>query len=222
MMVTALEGHRLWAESYDIAPNPVLALERRVLPDVLGAVEGLRALDVACGTGYWAAYLARHGAEVRGVDFCVEMLRRAPAVLSGWLVLGNAEELPFADGSADLLICSFALGYFSDTGRAVREMARIAAHGATLVVSDIHPEAIAGGWTRSFRAGGFRYEMQHFPYLLPSMYCAAKAAGFVMQADHHLRFGEPERPIFENAGKADDFAACAEVPAVWIGKWTKP
>lgn len=222
MMVTALEGHRVWAESYDRAPNPVLALERRVLSQLLGAVEGRRAVDVACGTGHWAAYLATRGAHSWGVDYCAEMLMRAPGVLSGCLVLANAEDLPFADESADLVICGFALGYFADAGRALREMARIAAPGASVVLSDIHPEAIARGWTRSFRAASGRYEMEHFAHTSRGIYRHAEAAGLAMEAEHNLRFGEQERPIFEQAGKAARFAECTEVPAVWIGKWIKP
>lgn len=220
MVVTALEGHRVWAESYDSTPNPVLALERRVLPGLLGEVEGRRAVDIACGTGHWTAYLARHGAHAWGTDFCAEMLKHAPAALAGRLVQGNAEELPFADGFADLVICGFGLGYFAGAGRALREMARVARRGASVIVSDVHPEAIARGWTRSFRAGGGRYEMEHVPLRLEEIHRAAAAAGLALEAEHHLRFGEPERPIFEDAGKQDRFAECTEVPAVWIGKWT--
>lgn len=222
MIVTALEGHRVWAESYDDGPNPVLALERRELAGLLGRVEGLRAVDIACGTGYWAAHLASCGANVHGIDFCAEMLMRAPARLSGRLVVGRAEELPFPGGSTDLVVCAFAIGYVADPVRAFREIARIGAHGASVVVSDIHPEAIARGWTRSFRAGGSLYEMEHFAHTLHGIYRAAGAAGLVCEKEYHLRFGEPERPIFEQAGKAAQFAVCRDVPAVWIGKWARP
>lgn len=221
MLVSALEGHRLWAPSYDSAPNPILALEGRRLPEILGAVEHRRAVDIACGTGRWAAHLASRGAIVVGVDFCSEMLLRAPVSISGRLALGNAEALPIASGAADVVVCSFALGYFEDPARVFREMARISAPGARVVVSDIHPEAIARGWTRSFRAESGRYEVEHYAHSLSAVHEAAAAAGLDLVAEDHLRFGAPERAIFERAGKIADFDACADVPAVCIGEWRR-
>jgi ubiquinone/menaquinone biosynthesis C-methylase UbiE len=221
MMVTALEGHRAWAATYDTAPNPLLALERRLMPKMFGEVHGLRALDVACGTGHWAAYLASGGARAWGIDVCAEMLERARPNVRGRLVAGVAEKLPFAAAGFHLVVCSFALGYFPDLAIVLGEVARIAVRGARVLLGDVHPDAIARGWSRSFRAGSARYEIEHTPHSLHDIYGSAEAAGLVLEAEDHCRFGGPERLIFERAGKADIFAASAEVPAVWISRWAR-
>lgn len=221
MTVTALEGYRAWAATYDSDPNPLLALERRLLPEMLGDVDGLRTLDLACGTGRWAGYLASQGAKTWGVDTCAEMLTRARPTLRGRLVVGTAGNLPFADAAFDLIVCSFALGYFPDLAAVLGEVARIALRKARVLLSDVHPDAIARGWSRSFRAGGVRYEFEHTPHSLHQLHRSAEAAGLILEAEVHPRFGRLERTIFERVGKADQFAASTGVPAVWISRWAK-
>jgi ubiquinone/menaquinone biosynthesis C-methylase UbiE len=177
--------------------------------------------DVACGTGRWAAWFADRGASVLGIDICAEMLARAPARLHGRLVLGCAEALPIAANSADLTLCSFAAGYFPGLELAISEMARITRSGGYLVIGDLHPAAVAAGWTRSFRAGGCVYEMEHFAYRVEDFTEAAHRAGFDFDSEVHGYFGELEKPAFEKAGRLERFAQLTGVPAVWIGRWRK-
>jgi ubiquinone/menaquinone biosynthesis C-methylase UbiE len=104
---------------------------------------GERVLDVACGTGSVARRAAaRVGAagEVVGLDVNEGMLavaRRAgdgvrPAI--EWRP-GDAAELPFADGSFDVVVCQQALQFFPDPPRALREMRRVLAPGGRAAVS---------------------------------------------------------------------------------------
>ncbi len=43
----AVAAHRLWAATYDEAPNPLLALEGRLLKPLLPRTRGLLVVDVA-------------------------------------------------------------------------------------------------------------------------------------------------------------------------------
>jgi SAM-dependent methyltransferase len=221
MLVSAREGHRIWSASYHATPNPLLALEARLLPEFIGPVAFRRVVDVAFGTGRWAARLAECGADVIGIDFCAEMLDCAPARVRSRLVLADAARLPIAPETADLTICSFAAAYFPDLERTVSEMARITKPGGRLVISDLHPAGVAAGWTRSFRADRVVYEMEHFGYSLEQMNCAARRSQLELDSERHACFGEPERAIFESAGKAENWNAVSEVPALWIGSWRK-
>ena len=56
-IVEVEEGYRRWSEVYDDAPNPLLALEERVLGPLLAEVRGERVVDLGCGTGRWLARL---------------------------------------------------------------------------------------------------------------------------------------------------------------------
>lgn len=222
MQISALEGHRLWAPLYDSAPNPLLALEGRVLADALGPVSGKFAVDVACGTGRWTAKLRELGAAVVGIDVCMEMLAQAERkrALRGRVAAASAEHLPFADSIADLALCSFAVSYFGSMPSAMREMARITRPGGRIIVTDLHPSAVANGWTRSFRVGGLLYEMRHFnPSLEELRNPGVPSLHLFAQIETCL--GEPERVIFRTAGKEASFAKLARIPALWIGIWKK-
>jgi ubiquinone/menaquinone biosynthesis C-methylase UbiE len=213
VLVSAAEGHRVWAPTYDDGLNPLLALEERIL----GPLHASTAIDVGCGTGRWTARL-----NAFGIDRSPEMLRRASRnpSLCGHLLLADAAALPFASGVSDLTLCSFAVSYISDLPAATCEMVRVTKCGGQVIVTDLHPDAVAAGWTRSFRAGGTIYEMEHRPTAVVETIEAMRRFGLLLAHQHEACFGEPERPIFEAARKSLD--EVAGIPAVWIGIWTKP
>jgi ubiquinone/menaquinone biosynthesis C-methylase UbiE len=125
--------------------------------------------------------------------------------LAGRLVKGSIESLPFADQSADLAICSLSLGYAARPERAIQEMRRVARR---VIVSDLHPQALSAGWVRSFRAHGRQYEIEHRNYALPRSSWCVEAS-----------FGDPERKIFEQAGKAGHFEELSRIPAIFVAGW---
>jgi ubiquinone/menaquinone biosynthesis C-methylase UbiE len=224
MRVSALEGHRLWASTYDADANPLLALENRVMRHLFYPTELNLFIDVACGTGRWMSYLRQRGGIVFGVDLCGEMLAQAKQkhTLRQCLVLGDAGNLPFATGIANVSFCSFAAAYLSDLRKSVGEMARVTAHGGKVILSDLHPARISEGWTRSFRLGASVYEMEHLNTSIEEFVSAADESGLRLQMQFESSFGEQERPAFRTAGKEQLFERLANVPAVWIGVWKKP
>jgi malonyl-CoA O-methyltransferase len=222
--VTAIEGHRIWASSYDRGPNPLLALETRLLVDRLGPLRGSRFLDVACGTGRWMLLARELGAQALGMDLCAEMLLEASrkAGLAGSLSLADASHIPVADGVADVTLCSFALGYVACPHRAIAEMARVTRKGARVIVTDLHPSALAAGWTRSFRSDGKVYEIDHHLHSIANWEAAAKSAGLAFDWRLDAGFDEPEREIFRQAGKGASFAELSRIPALLAMGWAKP
>jgi Methyltransferase domain len=87
---------------------------------------GVTALDVATGGGHVARRLREAGCSVVTVD-------PAPGMKPD--VLARAEDLPFADGSFDVVACRLAAHHFEDVSAASREMARIA--GDRVVIADL-------------------------------------------------------------------------------------
>jgi ubiquinone/menaquinone biosynthesis C-methylase UbiE len=221
--VTAIEGHRIWAAGYDAAPNPLIALETRVLLEKLTALPCSRFLDIACGTGRWMQWAMQHGHRVFGIDACPEMLfeaARKPG-LAGHLTLADACHLPLADGAADLTLCSFALSYVSSADAAIAEMARVARKGAHVIVTDMHPAALVAGWTRSFRSTGQLYGMDHHLHPIAAWESAAASVGLTLEWRLDACFAEPEREIFVQAGKDSSFAELSRIPAVLAMCWSK-
>jgi SAM-dependent methyltransferase len=85
--------------------------------------EGVTALDVATGGGHVARRLREAGCSVVTVD-------PAPGMKPD--VIARGEDLPFADGSFDVVTCRIAPHHFVDVGAAVREMARVSRDRAVL------------------------------------------------------------------------------------------
>jgi ubiquinone/menaquinone biosynthesis C-methylase UbiE len=99
-----------------------------------------RFLDVATGTGEVAMRAACLGADVTGLDFAPRLLEqaRAKAESAGlavdW-VEGDAQELPFEDGSFDVVASCFGVIFAPDAGRAADELGRVCAPGGRLGIT---------------------------------------------------------------------------------------
>jgi malonyl-CoA O-methyltransferase len=206
VIVSAREGYRRWASTYEVATNPIVSLVERNLD--LGDTRGRIVVDVACGTGRRAKKIGAFG-----VDLSFEML----ALGAGSLVNADALHLPFANETADLVLCTLAFGYISPVREVMTEMRRITRHGGTILAADVHPQATAAGWKRSFRDGDAVYEIENRPYSFDDL----SVDGLVLEHALDLYFGEPERAIYEAAGKIELFKQSLEVPAAWIRRWVR-
>jgi SAM-dependent methyltransferase len=223
MRVAAIEGHRQWAATYDAGPNPLLALETRLVLERLSPLRTGRFIDIACGTGRWMKLAQSCGSQVFGVDLCPEMLHEATRKpgLAGHLGVADACSIPLADGAADLTLCSFALGYLAAPHQAIAEMARVSRQGGRVVITDLHPRALAAGWTRSFRSDGQVYEIDHHRHSIAIWEAAADSAGLTIEWRLEACFGEPERAIFHQAGKDSLFHELSRVPALLAMCWRR-
>jgi arsenite methyltransferase len=105
----------------------------------------MRVLDVAAGRGASALTLAtRFGCEVVGLDYSRRNLEAAKRDagergLSNKVTLycGDAERLPFADGSFDAIVCECALCTFPNKQSAAAEFARVLRSGGRIGLSDL-------------------------------------------------------------------------------------
>ena len=97
-------------------------------------------LETSVGTGLNFKYLP-HGTKLSGLDLSPEMLTNCQNNLRRWhmdadLYLGNAESLPFADSSFDVVYSAGGFNFFSDRAKAVGEMIRVAKPGGHLMIED--------------------------------------------------------------------------------------
>ena len=94
-----------------------------------------RVLDVACGPGLVAGrvnQVSKATCKVTGIDINEAMItaaRKNPHI--DWH-LGSATELPFADGSFEVVLCQQGLQFFPDRAAAMSEMHRVLTPGGRL------------------------------------------------------------------------------------------
>jgi SAM-dependent methyltransferase len=109
--------------------------------------QGERVLDVACGTGNLTLPAARAGALTTGIDIAPNLIAqaRSNAAAEGLAVrfeVGDAESLPYADGSFDTAITMFGAMFAARPERAAAELLRVTRRGGRIAMAN---------WT----AGGF-------------------------------------------------------------------
>jgi len=110
---------------------------------------GQTVLDVATGTGNIAIPAAAHGAQVTGLDLTPELFgdahRRADeqSVVVDW-VEGDAEDLPFDDGSFDAVLSAFGIQFAPRHEVVARELARVVRPAGRIVLVNWTPASHIG------------------------------------------------------------------------------
>jgi len=143
--VAAHWGRRAAGFDADFGHSIRTAAERaawdRILDLVVGGRGTLDALDVGCGTGFLSLELAGRGHRVTGIDFAPQMLAEArkKAAAQGVAVRfeeGDAEQLPFAEGSFDLVMTRHVLWTLPHPEQAIDEWIRVLRPGGRLAAMD--------------------------------------------------------------------------------------
>jgi SAM-dependent methyltransferase len=123
---------------HEDASSPWYTLVR----EQIGTVAGQRILEVACGRGGFVRELARSGAHVTGCDFSLAALRIGKEKLralgngtSAELIQGDAQVLPFADESFDVVVSCETIEHVPDAQKALRELWRVARPGGKLFLT---------------------------------------------------------------------------------------
>jgi len=124
----------------------------------LNVRSGIEVLDVACGTGNVAIPAARKGALVHGSDIATNLLqqareRAASEGLQATFQEGDAEQLPYADQSFDLVVSMFGAMFAPRPERVAAELTRVCRRGGVVAMANWTPE----GFAAKFLAMGARY-----------------------------------------------------------------
>jgi SAM-dependent methyltransferase len=112
--------------------------------DRLGVQRGASFLDVACGSGQLGLIAARRGARVTGIDIAANSIeaaraRAAAERLDALFDEGDAEALPYADGSFDVVASIYGAMFAPRPELVAAEMRRVCRPGSTIAM---------GNWTK--------------------------------------------------------------------------
>lgn len=96
--------------------------------------EGIRTLDLRCGSGFMSEALAARGARVIGIDPCTSLLEaaRAHAGRSGLdinYLEGMGEDIPLPTASVDRVVCVDVLEHVDDPRKVISEIRRVLRRG---------------------------------------------------------------------------------------------
>jgi SAM-dependent methyltransferase len=144
------QGHRAMWDSGDypsVAESVEEVGERLVERAVPARGEAL--LDVAAGSGNVAVPAAHAGAHVTALDLAPSLLEAgrerasAAGVEIDW-VEGDAEALPFADASFDVVLSALGVQFTPDHHASARELARVCRPGGRVGVACWTPDGLIG------------------------------------------------------------------------------
>lgn len=135
---TSLAHGRLWGtrarDWADVQEGQCSAAYEAVF-DSLSLRAGTRYCDVGCGAGLAALLASHRGAEVSGIDAAESLLGIARERVAGAdLRLGDLEELPFADGTFDLVTGFNSFQFAADPVAALIEARRVSKPTGRIVI----------------------------------------------------------------------------------------
>ncbi|TCS14898.1 class I SAM-dependent methyltransferase [Caulobacter sp. BK020] len=209
------EGYRRWAPTY-AAETAISYLDTALVAELTPPLAGKALLDAGCGTG---RRLPMAGAALAvGVDLSPEMLQAGvglgvdrPDLRT---LVGDVRDLPLPDQAFDVVWCRLVLGHLPECETAYGELARVAAAGATVIVTDFHPVAAAAGHRRTFRDATGVHELEHHVHSVERHLEAARRAGLSLAALREARIGDAARPFYAQAGKLALYRQHLDLPVV--------
>ncbi|OGH84643.1 MAG: hypothetical protein A2261_02020 [Candidatus Magasanikbacteria bacterium RIFOXYA2_FULL_44_8] len=132
-------GYDLAAARYDEKESYLNSFEKNHVFDLLGDLSGKKVLDVGAGTGRLTLELSQRGALVTALDVSGKMLqvltRNNPRIE---IKIGDAEDLPFADNTFDIVVAAFLIVHLKDLTRFFDEAYRVLKDGGKLLVTNIN------------------------------------------------------------------------------------
>lgn len=138
-----------WASGDYAVIGTTLQIVGETLAQAVDIHAGERVLDVAAGNGNATLAAARRFADVISTDNVPELLEkgRARAQAEGLQVqfeVADAEALPYADGSFDVVLSTFGVMFTPDHARSARELLRVSRSGGRIGMANWTPDGFIG------------------------------------------------------------------------------
>lgn len=183
-LTSVQSGYDRWAVVYDHDANPLPALEEPIVQRWLGEVSGLDVLDLGCGTGRHAMWLAQAGAKVTAADFSPGMLEEARNKTGAYAIRfvqhDLHEPLPFEEHEFDAIVSGLVLEHLRDLESFFAEVKRVLKPAGRAVVSAMHPAMFLRGSQARFTDpdSGEIVQPGSLPHSLSDLVMSAIRGGF--------------------------------------------
>jgi ubiquinone/menaquinone biosynthesis C-methylase UbiE len=138
-----------WSTGNYAVIGTTLQIVGEQLCEALDLHSGARVLDVAAGNGNATLAAARRWCEVTSTDYVPSLLEsgKARALAEGHTIkfqVADAENLPFPDGSFDVVMSTFGVMFTPDQDKAASELARVCRPGGKIGLANWTPESFVG------------------------------------------------------------------------------
>jgi SAM-dependent methyltransferase len=138
-----------WASGDFAVVGTTLQIVGESLAEAADVRAGERVLDVAAGNGNATLAAARRFADVTSTDYVPALLDKGAARaraegLGVQFQVADAEALPFADGSFDVVLSTFGAMFTPDHARCAREMLRVVRAGGRIGLANWTPQGMIG------------------------------------------------------------------------------
>jgi ubiquinone/menaquinone biosynthesis C-methylase UbiE len=138
-----------WSAGDYAVVGTTLQIVGETLCEALDLRAGTSVLDVAAGNGNATLAAARRWCDVASTDYVPSLLEsgRARAEAEGHTIefeQADAERLPFADATFDVVLSTFGVMFTPDQDKAAAEMARVCKPGGKIGLANWTPESFIG------------------------------------------------------------------------------
>ena len=158
--LAAIKGRqqKAWSSGDYGRVGVTLIVMAEMLAEAADLRSGARVLDVASGNGNASLAAARRFCEVTAIDYVPMLLeegrKRAEAEgLAVDFMEGDAEELPFEDGSFDVVLSTLGVMFAPDQQKAAAELFRVVRPGGKIGLASWVPDGYIGDLFRTM--GGY-------------------------------------------------------------------
>ncbi len=149
--LAAVKGRQqlAWSAGDYAVVGTTLQMVGESLCEALDLRAGERVLDVAAGNGNATLAAARRWCDVVSTDYVPALLERARARASAERLpvqfeQADAEDLPYADESFDVVVSTFGVMFTPDQEKAAAEMARVCKQGGRIGLANWTPTSFIG------------------------------------------------------------------------------
>jgi ubiquinone/menaquinone biosynthesis C-methylase UbiE len=176
------KAYNAWATIYDNNQNKTRDLDAVITPKVLGQYSFDNVLEIGCGTGKNAMWLAKEAKEIWAMDFSKEMLAKLKTKLGDYpLNLHEADiqkTWPIKDQQVDLAISNLVLEHIQDLNFIFEEAARVLKSKGLFFISELHPIKQYLGSKAQFKQDGETHFLDCYVHHISEYLESAASAGF--------------------------------------------